>query len=173
MARKTKKQLREEAQKRRMNLRSKIQKQQEDLKIKRLTRGLYNRDRRGKITTRKKQLANIPAAEAGAPVNVQAKYKAKGLSNLPKDYKKQEKKAIKKVETWRKSDEYKKVMKERGKPVSDTSTSKTKKTSTGGGLSGTSRYVRDPKKGGKLVLKKSLRGKQILKQQEFRKKKKK
>lgn len=164
---KTRKQLREEQRKKRMNLRSAIKKQQEDLKIKRMTRGLYNKDRRGKITTRKKQLANIPAAEAGAPVNVQAKYKARGLSNLPKNYKKQEQKAIKKVETWRKSPEYKKKMEERGKPVSNT---KTKKTSTG---DGSSRYVRDTKAGGRLVLKKSLRGKQILKREEFLRKKKK
>ena len=44
-------------------------------------------NKRGKqISTKKKGLSNIPAAEGMATVN----RKARGLSNLPKDYKKQE-----------------------------------------------------------------------------------
>ena len=55
------------------------------LKIKKL--GVTNK--RGKqVSTKKKGLSNIPAAEGDAKVN----RKARGLSNLPSDYKKQEKK---------------------------------------------------------------------------------
>ena len=44
-------------------------------------------NKRGKqVSTKKKGLSNIPAAEGMATVN----RKARGLSNLPKDYKKQE-----------------------------------------------------------------------------------
>ena len=53
------------------------------LKIRKL--GVTNK--RGKqVSTKKKGLSNIPAAEGMATVN----RKARGLSNLPKDYKKQE-----------------------------------------------------------------------------------
>ena len=55
------------------------------LKIRKL--GVTNK--RGKqVSTKKKGLSNIPAAEGDAKVN----RKARGLSNLPSNYKKQEKK---------------------------------------------------------------------------------
>ena len=51
-------------------------------------------NKRGKqVSTKKKGLSNIPAAEGMATVN----RKARGLSNLPKDYKKQELKFSKKA----------------------------------------------------------------------------
>ena len=60
------------------------------LKIRKL--GVTNK--RGKqVSTKKKGVSNIPAAEGDAKVN----RKARGLSNLPSDYKKQEKKFSKKA----------------------------------------------------------------------------
>ena len=62
------------------------------LKIRKL--GVTNK--RGKqVSTKKKGLSNIPAAEGDAKVN----RKARGLSNLPSDYKKQEQKFTKEANT--------------------------------------------------------------------------
>ncbi len=69
-----------DAKKKRTNTINKIL---NSLKIRKL--GVTNK--RGKqVSTKKKGLGNIPAAEGMATVN----RKARGLSNLPKDYKKQE-----------------------------------------------------------------------------------
>ena len=95
MAPKTRKDMRAEAAKKRRkqleDLKSRNRKNQQDLKIKKLTGNLYNKDKRGKITTKKKGLANIPVQERSAPVNK----KARGLSSLGSDYKKQEEKLSK------------------------------------------------------------------------------
>ena len=97
MAPKTRKEMREEAAKKRrqqiLNLKSKNQKKKQDLKTKKLSRSLYIRDSRGRVKKKKTGLSNIPAAEGMATVN----RKARGLSNLPSDYKKQEKKFSKKA----------------------------------------------------------------------------
>ena len=54
-------------------------------------RKLQASNKRGKVTGKKKGLSNIPVQERSAPVNK----KAKGLSSLGSDYKKQEKKLSK------------------------------------------------------------------------------
>ena len=61
-------------------------KRKQDLKIKNLSRNLYETDSRGKLKSKKKKLSNIPVQERSAPVNK----KARGLSSLGKNYKEQE-----------------------------------------------------------------------------------
>ena len=59
------------------------------LKIKKL----QETNKRGRVTKKKKGLSNIPVQERSAPVNK----KARGLSSLGSDYKKQEEKLSKKA----------------------------------------------------------------------------
>ena len=86
------------------------------LKIRKL--GVTNK--RGKlISTKKKGLSNIPAAEHDAKVN----RKARGFSNLGKNYKKQEAEAFKKAEEYKKSKPTKKDTKTKTKKKSRPKTS--------------------------------------------------
>ena len=67
---------------------------QEDRKVAKLTRNLRVHNKRNRDTGKlKKQLSNIPVQERSAPVNL----KARGLSNLGKDYKQQELELAKKA----------------------------------------------------------------------------
>ncbi len=146
MAPKTRKEMREEAAKKRrqqiQDLKSRNKKRQQDLKIKRLSRDLYTRDSRGKVKKKKTGLSNIPAAEGMATVN----RKARGLSNLPSNYKKAEKKFSDKAKEVSKN-EYKKrfpkmgtFKNKDGKSVADEK-KKEKKTTTGS----SERYGKAPK----------------------------
>ena len=165
MAPKTRKEMREEAAKKRrqqiLNLRSKNQKKQQDLKTKKLSRSLYIRDSRGKVKKKKTGLSNIPAAEGMATVN----RKARGLSNLPSNYKKEEKKFSDKAKEVSKN-EYKKrfpkmgtFKNKDGKSLAD----EKKKTTTTGSQE---RYGRAPKgyikAGTSFVSLKTAKGKQAL-----------
>ena len=98
----TRQHMRQQArEKRRKNL-LQIDKTNKNREIALKQKKLKKLDSRGKVTKGgglKKQLANIPAAEHDAKVN----RKARGLSNLGKDYKKQEAEAFKKAEEYKKS----------------------------------------------------------------------
>ena len=80
------KQAQEKRRKNLLQIGSQNQKRTQDTKIKRLTNKLKRKDKRGKDVGLKKKLANIPVQERSAPVNK----KARGLSNLGKNYKQQE-----------------------------------------------------------------------------------
>lgn len=135
-------------------LKSKNKKNQQDLKIKKLTRNLFNKDKRGKITTKKKGLSNIPVQERSAPVNK----KSKGLSSLGSNYKKQEetlsKKATKKSAKINKA-RYPEMGTYKGSGTGSKST-KTEKKSKSKTPSGYVRYK------GKLVSTRTAQGKNAL-----------
>ena len=80
------KQAQEKRRKNLLQIGSQNQKRTQDTKIKRLRNKLKRKDKRGKDVGLKKKLANIPVQERSAPVNK----KARGLSNLGKNYKQQE-----------------------------------------------------------------------------------
>ena len=80
------KQAQEKRRKNLLQIGSQNQKRTQDTKIKSLTNKLKRKDKRGKDVGLKKKLANIPVQERSAPVNK----KARGLSNLGKNYKQQE-----------------------------------------------------------------------------------
>ena len=105
------------------------------LKIRKL--GVTNK--RGKqVSTKKKGLSNIPAAEGDAKVN----RKARGLSILPSDYKKQEQKFTKEAN--------------KSTPTKNDTKTKTKKKSKSKTPSGYVRYK------GKLVSTRTAQGKNAL-----------
>ena len=173
MAPKTRKEMREEAAKKRrqqiLNLKSKNQKQKQDLKTKKLSRSLYIRDSRGKVKKKKTGLSNIPAAEGMATVN----RKARGLSNLPSNYKKEEKKFSDKAKEVSKN-EYKKrfpkmgtYKNKDGESVADEKNKTTTKRKTGS--SAPKGYIKK-KKGKGYVSTKTARGKQLLKIEERKRK---
>lgn len=106
-------------------------------------------DSRGKVTKGgglKKQLANIPAAEHDAKVN----RKARGLSNLPSDYKKQEQKFSKEAD--------------KSTPTENDTKAKSKKKS---GSKTPAGFVRA--KGGRLYSIRTAQGKKTLNKQKARK----
>ena len=87
------KQSQEKRRKTLLQIGSKNRQRTQDTKIKRLTNKLKRKDKRGKDVGLKKKLANIPVQERSAPVNK----KARGLSNLGKNYKQQESDLAKKA----------------------------------------------------------------------------
>ena len=98
----TRQHMRQQARERRRKTLLQIDKTNKNREIALKQKKLLKLDKRGKVTKGgglKKQLANIPAAEHDAKVN----RKARGLSNLVKDYKKQEAEAFKKAEEYKKS----------------------------------------------------------------------
>ena len=98
----TRQHMRQQARERRRKTLLQIDKTNKNREIALKQKKLLKLDKRGKVTKGgglKKQLANIPAAEHDAKVN----RKARGLSNLGKDYKKQEAEAFKKAEEYKKS----------------------------------------------------------------------
>ena len=80
------KQAQEKRRKNLLQIGTQNQKRTQDTKIRSLTNKLKRKDKRGKDVGLKKKLANIPVQERSAPVNK----KARGLSNLGKNYKQQE-----------------------------------------------------------------------------------
>ena len=136
------------------------------LKIRKL--GKVNK--RGKlVSTKKKGLSNIPVQERSAPVNK----KARGLSTLGKDYKKQEEKLSKKA-----TESSAKINKARypkmgtfknkdGESVADEKNKTTNKRKTGS--SAPKGYIKK-KKGKGYVSTKTARGKQLLKIEERKRK---
>lgn len=136
-------------------LKSKNKKNQQDLKIKKLTRNLFNKDKRGKITTKKKGLSNIPVQERSAPVNK----KSKGLSSLGSNYKKQEetlsKKATKKSAKINKAryPEMGTYKGKDGKSYADEKKNKKEKSS-----SSKKGYISDPRKKGRKYAIRSAQG---------------
>ena len=176
MAPKTRKDMRSEAAKKRRKQiddlkrqnKSVREKRKQDLKIKNLSRNLYETDSKGRLKRKKKSLSNIPVQERSAPVNK----KARGLATLGSDYRKQEeslsKKATKRSAEINKA-RYPKMGTYKNEKGESAAEEKENKKSTS-----TKKYGNAPKgyikSKGKFVSLKTNKGKQLAKLEERKKK---